>query len=223
MTTATPGLPVIRLALAGDALTLTNERVQKPLSAALLLRGKTLSLSLDILRMLLTLCPEAHAAALTAAVRAAGLKDAPDPGEIVRRALVEAVSETVRTAVYDIPRRHRALRPALEAARKLRATHARALADHLSDASEAAFREAVRAALDEACLSDVTALFDDFARLPAADPKALLTVETLAHDELARLGRALLEGKLEAPRAGVPAGGTRPRLPAEGPLCRASH
>ena len=50
----------------------------------------------------------------------------------------------------------------------------------------------------------MTALFDDFARLPAADPKALLTVETLAHDELARLGRALLEGKLEAPRAGVP-------------------
>lgn len=204
MTTATPSLPVIRLALAGDALTLTNERVQKPLSAALLLRGKTLSLSLDILRMLLTLCPEAHAAALTAAVRAAGLKDAPDPGEIVRRALVEAVSETVRTAVYDIPRRHRALRPALEAACKLRAIHARALTDHLSDASEAAFREAVRVALDEACLSDVTALFDDFARLPAADPKALLTVETLAHDELARLGRALLEGKLEAPRAGVP-------------------
>lgn len=73
-----------------------------------------------------------------------------------------------------------------------------------TDASEAAFREVVRAALDEACLSDVTALFDDFARLPAADPKALLTVETLAHDELARLGRALLEGKLEAPRAGVP-------------------
>ena len=92
MTTATPGLPVIRLALAGDALTLTNERVQKPLSAVLLLRGKTLSLSLDILRMLLTLCPEAHAAALTAAVRAAGLKDAPDPGEIVRPAPRQKVS-----------------------------------------------------------------------------------------------------------------------------------
>ena len=204
MTTATPSLPVIRLALAGDALTLTNERVQKPLSAALLLRGKTLSLSLDILRMLLTLCPEAHAAALTAAVRAAGLKDAPDPGEIVRRALVEAVSETVRTAVYDIPRRHGALRPALDAVRGLRAAHAQALADNLSDASEAAFREAVRSALEEDLLCEVMALFNDFSRLPAADAKTLLTVETLADDEFASLGQELLDGRLEAPRAGVP-------------------
>ena len=197
MTPATPTLPVIRLSFAKGQLTLTNERVQKPLSAALLLRGKTLSLSLDILRMLLTLCPEAHAAALTAAARAAGLKDAPDPEPLVRRAIVEAVSETVRTAVYDIPRRHGALRPALDAVRGLRAAHAQALADNLSDAPEAAFREAVRSALEEDLLCEVMALFNDFSRLPAADAKTLLTVETLADDEFASLGQELLDGRLE--------------------------
>ena len=204
MTPATPTLPVIRLSLAKGELTLTNERVQKPLSAALLLRGKTLSLSLDILRMLLTLCPEAHAAALTAAARAAGLRDAPDPEALVRRAFVEAVSETVRTAVYDIPRRHGALRPAVDAVRSLRAAHARALADNLSGASEAAFREAVRSALEEDLLCEVTALFNDFARLPTADAKTLFTVEMLTDDEFALLGRELLDGRLEAPRAAVP-------------------
>ena len=180
-TTAT--LPVIRLALEGDALTLTNERVQKLSPAALLLPGKTLSLSLDILRMLLTLCPEAHAAALTAAAHAE-CGDAPETDALVRRAVLEAVSETVRTAV--------------------RAAHAKVLADNLSDASEAAFREAVEKALPDEFLSEVTALFNDFSRLPAADAKTLFTVNTLTVDELATLGRDLLEGKLEAPRAAVP-------------------
>ena len=200
-TTAT--LPVIRLALAGDALTLTNERLQKPSPAALLLPGKTLSLSLDILRMLLTLCPEAHAATLTAAAHA-GNDKAPETDALVRRAVLEAVSETVRTAVYDIPRRHGALRPAVEAVRTLRAAHAKALTDNLSGASEAAFRVAVEKALPNDFLSEVTALFDDFSRLPSADAKTLFTVDTLRDDDLATLGRDLLEGKLEAPRAAVP-------------------
>lgn len=200
-TTAT--LPVIRLALAGDALTLTNERLQKPSPAALLLPGKTLSLSLDILRMLLTLCPEAHAATLTAAAHA-GNDKALETDALVRRAVLEAVSETVRTAVYDIPRRHGALRPAVEAVRTLRAAHAKALADNLSDASEAAFREAVEKTLPDDFLSEVTALFDDFSRLPAADAKTLFTVDTLTNDDLATLGRDLLEGNLEAPRSAVP-------------------
>lgn len=196
-------LPVIRLALEGDALTLTNERVQKPSPAALLLPGKTLSLSLDILRMLLTLCPEAHAAALTAAAHAES-GGAPGTDALVRRAVLEAVSETVRTAVYDIPRRHGALRPAVEAVRTLREAHAKALTDNLSGASEAAFRVAVEKALPNDFLSEVTALFDDFSRLPSADAKTLFTVDTLRDDDLATLGRDLLEGKLEAPRAAVP-------------------
>lgn len=196
-------LPVIRLALEGDALTLTNERVQKPSPAALLLPGKTLSLSLDILRMLLTLCPEAHAAALTAAAHAES-GGAPGTDALVRRAVLEAVSETVRTAVYDIPRRHGALLPAVEAVRTLRAAHAKALTDNLSGASEAAFRVAVEKALPNDFLSEVTALFDDFSRLPSADAKTLFTVDTLRDDDLATLGRDLLEGKLEAPRAAVP-------------------
>ena len=150
-------LPVIRLALEGDALTLTNERVQKPSPAALLLPGKTLSLSLDILRMLLTLCPEAHAAALTAAAHAES-GGAPGTDALVRRAVLEAVSETVRTAVYDIPRRHGALLPAVGAVRTLRAAHAKALTDNLSGASEAAFRVAVEKALPNDFLSEVTAL-----------------------------------------------------------------
>ena len=203
MMPTTAPLPVIRLALAGDALTLTNERLQKPSPAALLLPGKTLSLSLDILRMLLTLCPEAHAATLTAAAHA-GNDKAPETDALVRRAVLEAVSETVRTAVYDIPRRHGALRPAVEAVRGLRAAHAKAVADNLSDASEAAFRETVEKALPDEFLSEVTALFNDFSRLPAADAKTLFTVNTLTDDELATLGRDLLEGKLEAPRAAVP-------------------
>ncbi len=196
-------LPVIRLALEGDTLTLTNERVQKPSPAALLLPGKTLSLSLDILRMLLTLCPEAHAAALTAAAHAES-GGAPGTDALVRRAVLEAVSETVRTAVYDIPRRHGALRPAVEAVRTLRAAHAKALTDNLSGASEAAFRVAVEKALPNDFLSEVTALFDDFSRLPSADAKTLFTVDTLRDDDLATLGRDLLKGKLEAPRAAVP-------------------
>lgn len=196
-------LPVIRLALEGDALTLTNERVQKPSPAALLLPGKTLSLSLDILRMLLTLCPEAHAAALTAAAHAES-GGAPGTDALVRRAVLEAVSETVRTAVYDIPRHHGALRPAVEAVRTLREAHAKALTDNLSGASEAAFRVAVEKALPNDFLSEVTALFDDFSRLPSADAKTLFTVDTLRDDDLATLGRDLLEGKLEAPRAAVP-------------------
>lgn len=196
-------LPVIRLALEGDALTLTNERVQKPSPAALLLPGKTLSLSLDILRMLLTLCPEAHAAALTAAAHAES-GGAPETDALVRRAVLEAVSETVRTAVYDIPRRHGALLPAVGAVRTLRAAHAKALTDNLSGASEAAFRVAVEKALPNDFLSEVTALFDDFSRLPSADAKTLFTVDTLRDDDLATLGRDLLEGKLEAPRAAVP-------------------
>lgn len=196
-------LPVIRLALEGDALTLTNERVQKPSPAALLLPGKTLSLSLDILRMLLTLCPEAHAAALTAAAHAES-GGAPGTDALVRRAVLEAVSETVRTAVYDIPRRHGALLPAVGAVRTLRAAHAKALTDNLSGASEAAFRVAVEKALPNDFLSEVTALFDDFSRLPSADAKTLFTVDTLRDDDLATLGRDLLEGKLEAPRAAVP-------------------
>ena len=196
-------LPVIRLALEGDALTLTNERVQKPSPAALLLPGKTLSLSLNILRMLLTLCPEAHAAALTAAAHAES-GGAPETDALVRRAVLEAVSETVRTAVYDIPRRHGALLPAVGAVRTLRAAHAKALTDNLSGASEAAFRVAVEKALPNDFLSEVTALFDDFSRLPSADAKTLFTVDTLRDDDLATLGRDLLEGKLEAPRAAVP-------------------
>lgn len=203
MISTTPTLPVIRLALAGDALTLTNERVQKPSPAALLLRGKTLSLSLEILRMLLTLCPEAHAAALTAAAHAES-GGAPGTDALVRRAVLEAVSETVRTAVYDIPRRHGALRPAVEAVRTLREAHPKALTDNLSGASEAAFRVAVEKALPNDFLSEVTALFDDFSRLPSADAKTLFTVDTLRDDDLATLGRDLLEGKLEAPRAAVP-------------------
>lgn len=204
MISTTPTLPVIRLALAGDALTLTNERVQKPSPAALLLRGKTLSLSLEILRMLLTLCPEAHAAALTAAARAAGANDLPDLKNLAERAALEAVAETVRVAAYDIPKRHGALRPATEALRALRAAQIRAIAGELDDEKRTAFREAARAALPDDLMREVTALFDDFSRLPEADPKALFTLDTLTNDELASLGRDLLEGKLEAPRAAVP-------------------
>ena len=106
------------------------------------------------------------------------------------------MSETVRTAVYDIPRRHGAFRPAADAVRSLRAAHARALADNLSGASEAAFREAVRSALEEDLLCEVTALFNDFARLPTADAKTLFTIEMLTDDEFALLGRELLDGRL---------------------------
>lgn len=78
------------------------------------------------------------------------------------------------------------------------------MTDNLSGASEAAFRVAVEKALPNDFLSEVTALFDDFSRLPSADAKTLFTVDTLRDDDLATLGRDLLEGKLEAPRAAVP-------------------
>lgn len=216
MTTDPLTLSGIRLNLQLHAVHLENERTAAPSPVVRLAAGKPLSLVDNLMRTLLGLCPAAHRAALAFAAQAAQQENSSyKEGESVAASLeaaqqaarIEAILETVRVLLFDLPQKTRTARLSAEALRTLGALRGEvAASDSDGAASEDRLRDVLRTLRNEhrAVLDNLLLRYNDFRLVTPGNPRTLLALSRVSDEQLSQWGNDLLAGRLEAPYAAVP-------------------